>query len=106
MNQVRINKLKIKKKTKTQHQQKNVTHTYFINKCYYYIMYIYLEKYLKKLGVQPDKAMKTIEQRNKTIVKKHNISYKEFCNFTTKIKLPSIEPGLIKADVFFYNIYL
>jgi hypothetical protein len=109
MNQIRIKKLKTKKKSskiKTQQKQQTpIKHIYFVNKCYYYIMYIYLETYLKKLGVQPDKAMKIIEQRNKTIVKKHNMSYKKFCNFTQKIKLPSIEPGLIKADVFFYNIY-
>ena len=98
--------LKKRKNIKTQKHKKH--HTYFINICKYddvsQLNEKYLEQHLQKLGILPDKSMKVIEQRDKTIVKKNKVSYKEFCNLITKVKLPSIEPGLIKADIFFYNI--
>lgn len=88
-------------------KQKIMKHYYFINRCKYdkysSLDDTILENYLKKLGCYPDKVMYNIINNDKHLVKKHNISYDDFCTYKKKIIVPSIKENII-ADIFFYNI--
>lgn len=105
-----IKKKRFLKKSKEIKTQKKKQHLYYINTCKYddvsQLNHYYLEQHLQKLGILPDKSIKIIVRKDIEFARKNKISYKEFCiDFcNSKNKIPSIPPGIIKADIFFYDI--
>ena len=106
-----IKKKRFLKKSKEIKTQKTKQHLYYINTCKYddvsQLNEKYLEQHLQKLGIFPDKAMKIIKQKDEEFAKKNKLLYTEFCvKFCNSIKnkIPSIPPGIIKADIFFYDV--
>lgn len=100
------NKKVSNKKVNKQYTCKNrKKHKYYIVRCFnrkYERNYVYLESYLRKLGVKPDTtAMDNIHHLDKKIFKDKDINISEYCLYENNINLQKIDKRLVNADVFF-----
>ena len=106
-NKARHSKKKIETtKSITNDNSKEHKHSYYTIECHYKnkgIIFYYLEKYLEKLGIVPDKSIDIILKKDMKFFKSIHKPFDTYCdNFK---ELPKFNKDIVKADVFLVQSY-